>query len=211
MRDIARNLGSHDDYSPIALLRYNTRQQLEEEYRRMRKNLKRNVQRIEKSGEFDGAAVTKRVDDFGPPSGYDDRELALRLSDLEGVLSANTSTLTGLREQRAEAIETLNDRGFTEINKANYPDFVKFMDATRALTLSILRYRYNQYGKAEGEDRNKRLEVFSLAQKKGFTTNALIKDFKYFLEHMDEIKQLPDHKTGRKLGVKTIRKRLKEI
>ena len=168
-----------------------------------------NIKRIEKSGEFEDAQVIRSREDFAPASRYSKQELAMKLSELENVLSANTSTLTGLREQRASVIDTLKDRGYENINKSNFSDYVKFMESTRSLALSILRYRYTSAGVPTGEDRNTRLELFNAAQAKGITTNSLIKDFRFYVEHLDEIKALPDRPKGRKLGIKSIKKMLK--
>jgi len=211
MREIRRDLGNHDDYNPLNLSRNYDISQLRAEYSRMRDNLRRNVGRIEKSGEFPTAQVLKEYENFAPAGKYDHLQLAMKLSELESVLSANTSTLTGLKEQRKEVISTLQDRGFTNINKSNFTDYIKFMDSTRVLALSVMRYSYNRYGQAVGADRNKRLELFNLGQAKGITTNSLIKDFRFYMKHIDEIEKLPDRKKGRKLGIKAIKNRLKQM
>ena len=211
MREIRRDLGNHDDYNPLNLSRNYDISQLRAEYSRMRDNLRRNVGRIEKSGEFPTVQVLKEYSNFGPAGKYDQLQLAMKLSELESVLSANTSTLTGLKEQRKEVISTLQDRGFTNINKSNFTDYIKFMDSTRVLALSIMRYSYNRYGQAVGADRNKRLELFNLGQAKRITTNSLIKDFRFYMSHLDEIEKLPDRKKGRKLGIKAIKNRLKQM
>lgn len=209
MRNIKRNFGEHEDYSPIALARYHTEEELQAEYKRMRENLRKNIGRIRKSGEFEDAQILKTYSEFETPRNYTKEQLARKLSRLEGLLSANTATLTGLREQRREVIETLQDRGYKAINKENFADFTRFMDSTRALALSVLRYKYSSFGTAQGEDRNKRLELFNAAQRKGITTNALISDFTFFVKHVDEIKQLPDRPHGRKMGARTVRKLIK--
>ena len=209
MREINRQLGDHDDYNPVSLFRNYSEEELTEEYNRMRRNLNRNINRIEKSGEFEDAQVISAREDFAPASRYSKQELAMKLSELENVLSANTSTLTGLREQRAKVIDTLKDRGYDSVNKANFRDFVKFMESTRTLALSLLRYRYTRAGVPTGEDRNVRLELFSAAQSKGISINSITKDFKFYLNHLDEIKKLPDRPKGRKLGIKSIKKMLK--
>ena len=210
MREIKRNLGNHDDYNPVTLSRNYTEEELRAEYKRMRENLRKGVERIKKSGEFPDAQIIKAYDSFAAAGRYDKYQLAMKLSNLESVLSANTSTLTGLKRQRADTIETLHDRGFTNITRANYRDYTRFLDSTRSLALSILRYSYNKRGLVEGADKNKRLQLFNIAQSKGITTNSLIKDFKFYMAHLDEIKSLPDRKSGRKIGIKSVRNMLKK-
>lgn len=209
MREIKRNLGNHDDYKPVTLSRNYSEDDLCVEYRRMRENLRKNIERIKKSGQFPEAQVTKIYESFGAAGRYDKYQLAMKLSSLESVLSANTSTLTGLKEQREKTIETLHDRGFSNVNISNYRDYVRFLDSTRTLALSILRYSYDKHGVAEGADKNKRLQLFNIAQAKGITTNSLIRDFKFYMSHLDEIKSLPDREGGRKIGIKSVRKMLK--
>lgn len=210
MREIKRNLGNHDSYNPVTLSRNYSEDELRVEYKRMRENLRKNIERIKKSGQFPEAQIIKTYESFGAAGRYDKYQLAMKLSNLESVLSANTATLTGLKAQREETIETLHDRGFSNINRANYRDYIRFLDSTRSLALSILRYSYNKRGLAEGADKNKRLQLFNIAQAKGITTNSLIRDFKFYMSHLDEIKSLPDRKGGKKLGIKSVRKMLKK-
>ena len=210
-REFQRKLGGRDAYAPTALMELAETNEgvVREEYRRLREQLRRNVRTIERSEEFPDAQIVKTyTDQFPPASELSGQWLAMKLSQLETVMSAPTSTLTGLRRTRRDIIETLQDRGYTEINKSNYMDFMRFMEATRSLALSILRYRYTKEGVAVGEDRNKRLEMFQIAQEKGISINSLIRDFRFYSGHLDELKLLPDRPAGRKLGIKSIRKRL---
>ena len=208
-RDLRRDLGGRDAYTPTSLMIDYTENQVREEYRRMREQLRRNVRSIEKSEEFPDAQIVRAFkDQFPTASTLSGKEVALKLSQLETVMTASTSTLTGLRKSRNETIETFQDRGYTEINAHNFNDFTRFMEATRSLALGILRYSYSKQGLAVGQDRNKRLDMFQLAKQKGISINSLIKDFKFYSGHLDEIKQLPDRSKGRLLGIKSIRKML---
>lgn len=213
MRKLRRDFGDRSAYAPVTLVEEHTDAEIRAEYKRMRENLRRNIRRIERSGEFAGTQITKELGRFKPVSALSDLstdELAMKLADLESIMSAGTSTLTGLRRQRTEAIETLRDRGYTGINQSNYGDFYRFLEATRSITLSIMRYRYDQTGRASGADRNKRIELFDTAVRKGISVNSLIKNFRFYVQHMDELDELPDRAAGRKLGIKSIRRMLGE-
>lgn len=212
MRDFRHALGDPETYTPTSLVEMYSPEAVQKEYARMRKNLMRNIDRIKASGEFPDVDIVRSIKQFEPATAYkgDPLKMAMKLSQLEKVMSANTSTLTGLKEQRSDVIETLQDRGYRNINKGNYGDFVRFMESTRSIALTILRYRYDKFGRPEGEDRNKRLELFNAAQQKGISMNAITKDFDYFVKHIDEIKKLPDRHTKRKLGTKAIRNLLDE-
>lgn len=207
---IQRRLGSgaRQEYTPYALARDFTEDELREEYRRMRRTLQDRARRIERSGEFPDSYTQRSLQRFEAPSKLSKAQLAMSLSDLESMLSRETSTLTGLREERSKIVETFQDRGFSNITKQNINDFTRFMDATRGIALSVLRYQYVR-GRAAGADRNKRLELFNTAAAKGISTNALIRDFRFYITHIDEIKELPDREKGRKLGTKSIRRMLR--
>ena len=209
-RDLRRDLGGRDAYTPTSLMLDHTETEVRNEYKRMREMMRRNVRDIEASGEFPDAQVVRAYEtQFPAQSQLSAKEVALKLSQLETVMSSANSTLSGLKRSRRDIIETFQDRGYSEINQENFGDFTKFMGATRSLALSILRYKYTKEGNAVGEDRNKRLEMFQTAQKKGISINSLIRDFRFYSSHLDEIKQLPDRQSGRKLGIKSIRKMLR--
>lgn len=210
MRRIKRNLGEHEDYSPLKLARDHDRPELVKEYNRMREALRKNVQRIRKSGEFPDASIIKTYQDSLPASALNDNQLALSLSRIEMAMSADLASLTGLRRQQEQTIDTLQERGYTGITKANFKDFTRFMESTRTIALATMRYKYTRRGIAAGEDRNRRLELFNMAQQKNISTNALIRDFRFYVKHQDEIDKLPDREGGRKLGTKKIRELLKE-
>ena len=208
-RDLRRDLGGRDAYTPTSLMMNYSEDQVREEYRRIREMLRRNVRTIEKSGEFPDAQIVRAYQSqFPTASSLSGKQVALKLSQLETVMTASTSTLTGLRKSRNDTIETFQDRGYTEINASNFSDFTRFMEATRSLAISILRYSYTKAGLATGEDRNKRLEMFQVAKQKGISINSLIRDFRFYSGHLDELKQLPDRPKGRALGIKSIRKML---
>lgn len=212
MATLKRNLGEHEDYNPVSLMRFHTREEMLSEYNRMKDMFRKRVGTIKRSGEFEGAQIVRTYDEFKGRAPEDDRQLAMKLGRLEGLLSQSTSTLTGMREQRDEAIETFQSRGLQSLNKENWRDFTNFMKSTEAIAFSVLRYRYNtstqQY---EGPDTGKRLEMFELAQQKGITIKALETDFTFFVRHMDEIERLPDRPAGRKMGARTLRRLIRDL
>jgi len=212
MATLKRNLGEHEDYNPISLMRFHSREEMLSEYNRMKDVFRKRVDTIKRSGEFDGAQIVSNYDEFKGRAPADDRQLAMKLGRLEGLLTRNVSTLTGLRQQRDEAIDTFQSRGMEGLDKKNWRDFTNFMKSTEAIAFSVLRYRYNtstqQY---EGPDAGKRLEMFELAQQKGITTRTLETDFTFFVHHMDEIERLPDRPAGRRMGARTLRRMIREL
>ena len=207
-RDIRRDLGDRSEYTPTRLWLDYPEDAVRKEYARMRDNLRKNISRIEKSGEFPSADVLNTMSQFPAQSKLDRKEVSFKLAQLETVLSSNSSSLSGLKHQRRAAVETLQDRGYHFINKKNYSEFVRFMNSTEALAFSLLRYEITSTGQRVGEDRNKRLEMFNTIQRKGISVDSLIKDFRFYSDHLQEIKELPDRKTGRKLGSRAVKNRL---
>lgn len=207
-RDIRRDLGDRNEYTPTRLAFDYPEDAVRKEYMRMRNDLRRNIARIEKSGQFPDAQVLRTMTQFPPQSKLDREHVAFKLAQLETVLSRNESSLSGLLHQRREAVETLQDRGYSFITKANYNEFAQFMNSTEAIAFSILKYEITSTGQRVGEDRNKRLEMFNTAKQKGISISALTKDFRFFAEHLQEIKQLPDRKSGRLLGSRAVKNRL---
>lgn len=209
--NLRRDFGDRSDYAPVNLVEEHSDAEIRAEYARMRENLRRNIRRIERSGEFEGTEISRTLSRFDPASKLADlskEQMAMKLAELESVMSANTSTLTGLRRQRSEAIETLRDRGYTNISKSNYLEFYHFLESTRSIALSIMAYKYDRYGRATGADRNKRLELFDTAIQKGISIKNVEANFRFYMKHLDELKTLPDRDSGRKLGTKSIRKML---
>lgn len=207
-RDIKRNLGEHSDYMPTRLANDFSEEDVRKEYMRMRDILRKNIKRIEESGEFPDAEILRSFSQFPAQSKLDRLHVAMKLSQLDTVLSRSESSLTGLKNQRQAAVETLQDRGYKFINTANYGEFVQFMNSTSALAFSILRYEITPTGQRVGADRNKRLEMFNTAKEKNISIKALTRDFRFFANHLQEIKELPNNPTGRPLGSKSIKKRL---
>lgn len=60
-----------------------------------------------------------------------DKELAYLITDLNKFVNSKTSTVTGLKQQRSEAVEILNERGYDFINEKNIKKFGDFMDDLR--------------------------------------------------------------------------------
>ena len=53
--------------------------------------------------------------------------LVHEIADVNRFLNSKRSTITGLKEQRASRLESLDRHGFDFVNESNYGDFVNFM------------------------------------------------------------------------------------
>lgn len=209
MLNIKRNLGDHYDYNPLKLMHVD-REDLIKEYDRMRRMFQKRVNRLESSDDFNDSDIIQKKQRYERTGRMlTKQELAFILTELEHDLSDERSSLSSLRKIQNKSIETLHERGYKNITKKNYKQFLQYIKATESIALATLKYSYNpRTGRYTGADAGKRMQMFSLAQAKGISTSALVKDFRYFISHIDEIRQLPDRKTGKKLGSKSIRKML---
>ena len=212
MKRIKRNLAD-GRYNALNLDKYDLNQ-LQQEYDRMRNIAVRNIERIENSDDFSNSEQVRKKYLFEKSGAeYDNKtNLILKLSEVDDFLTSDKSTLTGLRNIRKKAVQTLQLRGYKGVTNKNYNDFIKYIQSTDSIATSILKYRYDsRTGTYSGQDKGKRLKLFDIAQKKNISINAITRDFSYFIKHIDEIDKLPNRTKGRVLGTKSIKRMLKEM
>lgn len=227
VREIERRLTNDRSYT-IANLKDIDENALRLEYERMRKQALKDIREIEKDKYFSESQAVKSKEFFTTKADkYDKPRLIMKLLQADKFLSSERNNLKSLRATQDKAIETLNLRGYTSINRENYNDFISFLESTNTVALSVLRYEVLSSGLRTGADKELRTELFSKAVRKGFPVGKLINafntlgeknislrsfehNFSYFVEHMDEIKKLPVRQSGRVVGVKSIKRMLNE-
>ena len=64
MAILKRNLGEHEDYNPISLMRFHSREEMLSEYNRMKDVFRKRVATIKRSGEFEGAQIVSNYEEF---------------------------------------------------------------------------------------------------------------------------------------------------
>jgi len=119
-----------DWYNPITLKRL-PEEDLQKEYRRLREIANKRLDRLGKSEFMTEANANNRKNDFAPAKSLDKNELVYSLSDVAGFVNSKLSTVTGQKAKRNRFLETMNERGYTFINKENYVAFGNFMDRIR--------------------------------------------------------------------------------
>lgn len=191
MAQVHFSLGEPDDYNPITLSRV-PEDDLRDEYRRLRRVAQDRFRRIDRSKDFSGADVWKhvRADLRTAPSEIPDKNLPQALSSLASFLSAKTGSLTGLRRQRNLALESLRASGIRGINKKNWNDFKRFMDATQVFREVYIPYPKKSEGSRELDAaRQIRPRMFKLAEQGNISLDAMIKNFEWFKNHEDEVRK----------------------
>lgn len=191
MAQIRFSFGEPKDYHPIILSRI-PEDELRDEYRRLRQVAQDRFRRIDRSKDFSGADVWKHVrsDLRAAPSKIPDKNLPQALSSLADFLSAKTGSLTGLRRQRNLSLETLRAHGIRGINKSNWNDFKRFMDATQVFREVYIPYPKKSEGSRELDAaREIRPRMFKLAEQGHISLDAMIKNFEWFKNHEEEVRK----------------------
>lgn len=119
-------------YWPGALAK-RSEKELRQEYARLRAVAQKSIQRLGKSEFAGGATYRNAVGRFKTTKSITDkRELSMALVDISRFLSAKGSSVSGLKEIRAEQVNTWqNQYGYDFVNAANYSAWVEFLEVMR--------------------------------------------------------------------------------
>lgn len=99
-----------------------------------------------------------------------DVDLVYKLSDLSRFVRAKTSTISGLKERRAQALETLYEHGYEFVTEENYNSFGKFMEEYRT------QHYDEMYPSGDAADSYYLTEIHQIEPEQ------LFKDFKFWLD-----------------------------
>ena len=119
-------------YYPGALAE-RSEKELRQEYARLRAVAQKSIQRLGKSEFAGGATYRNAVGRFPTTrSVKDKRELSMALVDVSRFLSANGSSVSGLREIVVEQVNTWqNQYGYDFVNGTNYSAWVEFLEVLK--------------------------------------------------------------------------------
>lgn len=122
-----------------------TEKELRAEYSRLRQILKGRAERVEASGEFTGRTIpyNMRIERYKPlseiPKGAEgERSLIFGLHELAAAVESPMSSLTGLRNVRKQALETLQEHGYKFVTSENFEQFGRFMELARIMGMNRL-------------------------------------------------------------------------
>ena len=126
-------------------------------------------------------------------------EVDMKLNQVYRFLKSKRSTVRGNQIARAKTIRSLQQAGFTGINKRNLKAFGEFMDKIRAANLDAI-YTSDEV-----------VDMFELFEKKGIKDkDALIEDFDAFYDKKNELEKIPRPKDSKKRTAEYYRKRMKK-
>ena len=107
--------------------------ELRQEYSRLRAVAQKSIQRLGKSEFASGATYRNAVGRFPMTKSIKDkRDLAMALVDISRFLAAKASSISGLKEIRAEQVNTWqNQYGYDFVNTGNYAAWVEFLEVMK--------------------------------------------------------------------------------
>ena len=162
-------VSSYYSYRPLS------REQMENQYDKMRKRILRNLERIERS-EFGSESFYKQY--YGrfeaEASGMSERELAFTLQDLAYFRASKRSSYSGAREIRREAVRSMKRAGYDFVTYNNYADFAEFMELVKTA------YQEHIY------DSKDMVEWFA-QHKEGIEPGELLEDFSAWVSKNEKI------------------------
>lgn len=119
-------------YTPLWLKENLTQSEMRKEYSRLRSIANKRLERF-KNTEWEDTNVYRYNKDRYVKLADVDNDVQLRflLSDVSRFLSSKTGSITGLKEQRKAAINSLYESGYTFVNEKNFNKFTEFMEYSR--------------------------------------------------------------------------------
>lgn len=161
-----------------------TEETIKYEYTRLRRIANDRLKRLAKS-EFNRSEYLQQFKGgFKPTSKYENMaELRAGLSEVARFVSAKTSSVTGQRAYRKKTLETLHERGYTFVNKSNFVEFGKFMEAWRA------DKEAQSYGSIAAT------ELYEQVKKKKLDVDEVQEKFQQYLDHLEELQNMPRKKS----------------
>lgn len=185
---------SLSEYTPIGL-KGKTERELRKEYSRLRSIARKRLERLEASEFAETNIVQYNRGRFTPiPQITSESQLRHKLTDVVRFLQSPLSSITGQRQVQSKTIQTLHERGYTMINQRNFRMFTEFMDELRRQKLNRLY------------DSERVLELFETAENKGIPPSELQTNFQFWLEHREQLKNVPEKINKRPVNADTARK-----
>ena len=178
--------------------------ELRAEYKRLRDVARHRLRSFETSegGYWKGSESHQQLKEAyqgGAMRGLSDEEIAMKLSDLSRMLSDYRSSVSTLREQRDQALYTLQQSGYEFVTKENYKDFGEFMKEYREKKLDRIY------------DSGDAAETYRAIRDKGLTLKSIRRDFDFWIENRDVLDNMTMSKGKSAHSAAAYRKRMKRI
>lgn len=170
------------------------------EYSRLRSAA---VKRLERLSRTEGARYSAYQmygkEGFSPlPKNATPAEVGRALADVYHFLEMRTSSISAIRESQRKALKTLNERGYTFINKSNIREFGEFMEAARQQKVAS----DNRGGSPVI------VELYETVKRLQIPPEQVQRRFSYWLSKRKELEAMPTPKPGTKISSDSVQVRL---
>lgn len=157
--------------SVVMMSKYMTEKQMISEYSRLRSIARKRLERFVGTEWVDTQQYRMNAGRYKPVKEIKNKtELVALLSDVSRFVTARTGSVSGLRAQRRQSIQSLYEHGYTFVNRKNFKQFADFMEDWRTWDRNRLY------------DSARAAELYHEAKKKQIAPDQLKRDFEFWLE-----------------------------
>lgn len=154
--------------------------QIRAEYTRLRDIAQKRIKRLGESEWADTKLYRKYAAGFPKLSDIQNRtNLSYQLAALSRFVAAKTTTVSGLKHQRAESLKTLKQHGYGFVNIQNYKQFGEFMED----------YREKMIGKKQRPS-DQVADLYFQTERLGLNPETVKKDFTYWLDNLKIVQEI---------------------
>lgn len=125
-------------------------------------------------------------------------EVGRALADVHHFLEMKTSSISQIRESQRQALRTLQERGYSFVNKSNIREFGEFMEAARQQKVASA----NRGGSPIIVD------LYETVKRLTLPPEQIQRRFSEWLRKKEELETLPTPKPGEKLTLDSVKTRL---
>lgn len=170
------------------------------EYSRLRSAA---VKRLERLSRTEGARYSAYQmygkEGFAPlPKNATPAEVGRALADVHHFLEMKTSSISQIRESQRQALKTLQERGYSFVNKSNIKEFGEFMEAARQQKVAS-----NNRGGSPVI-----VELYETVKRLQMPPEQVQRRFAYWLSKRKELETIPTPKPVEKNTTDSIQARL---
>ena len=157
--------------------------EIKKEYTRLRDILNKRIQRINKS-DFAGQGIAGKFPQGLPKlAEIAPEDLPYLLQQAATALNSRGGSLKGLQMRQSETVQSLRERGYTNIDESNIRQFARFMEESRDRGLE----------KIYGSDAI--AEMYDSLVAIGVSPESVMTDFKWWLDNIDKAeKSVSEHR-----------------
>lgn len=170
------------------------------EYSRLRSAAVKRLQRLSQSeGRLYSAYRMYGKEGFATlPRDATPAEVGRALADVYHFLEMKTSSLKEIRTSQKKALETLNQRGYTFLNKSNIREFGEFMEAARQQKV----VSSNRGGSPVI------VELYETAKRLSLPPEQIQRNFSEWLRKKKQLEEMPTPKPGEKTSLDSVSARI---